>query len=129
MVTHLFHSYGTEAPRQPRRVPRLAAPVLRRATEMLMEESGPEVSMATIADALNMSRGQFFRTFRETTGTTPYQWVLNQRLDHARQMLRTTDLPLAQIALHCGFFDQSHLTRIFSREMGVSPGRWRRESR
>jgi AraC-like DNA-binding protein len=129
MVTHLFHSYGTEAPRQPRRVPRLAAPVLRRATEMLMEESGPEVSMATIADALNMSRGQFFRAFRETTGTTPYQWVLNQRLDHARQMLRTTDLPLAQIALHCGFFDQSHLTRIFSREMGVSPGRWRRESR
>lgn len=129
MVTHLFSRYGQNRPRSPRRAPRLANPALRRATEMLMDESNPEPSMASIADALQMSRGQFFRAFRETTGTTPYQWVLNQRVDHARQLLRTTDLALAEIALHCGFFDQSHLTRIFSREVGVSPGRWRRENR
>lgn len=129
IATHLFSHHGVTPVCQGRRPPRLAGKALRRATEMLMDNENAEPSMAAIAEALEMSRGQFFRAFRETTGTTPYQWVLNQRIDHARQLLRTTDLPLAQVALHCGFFDQSHLTRIFSREVGVSPGRWRRDHR
>jgi AraC-like DNA-binding protein len=107
----------------------LTSVMVRRAQEMLMAGDEERASLATIADALGLSRNHFFRAFRETTGVTPYQWLLNQRIDHARRLLRTTDLPLAEIALHCGFSDQSHFTRVFGRIEGASPGRWRERTR
>lgn len=114
------------APAAPRPLGRAA---IRRAQEMLMAEGDRRVTIAEVAEALNLPRNRFFEAFRETTGATPYQWLLNQRIDHARRLLRTTDLPLSEVALHCGFADQSHFTRIFSRVEGMPPGRWRARAR
>ncbi|MCY0854617.1 helix-turn-helix transcriptional regulator [Cupriavidus sp. D39] len=50
------------------------------------------------------------------------------RLERARALLRDTALPLAQVAIACGFSDQSHFTHVFSRALGVSPGNWRRRA-
>lgn len=108
----------------------LGSVMVRKAKEMLVstdEEDG--TSIATIAEALNMSRSHFFRAFRESTGISPYQWLLKQRIDNAQRLLRTTNLPLSEIALHCGFSDQSHFTRIFSRDVGVTPKVWRQRVR
>lgn len=103
---------------------------IRRAQAMLVEADEEErLSIAAIASELGVSRNHFFVAFREATGVSPYQWLLNQRIDRARRLLRTTDLPLAQIAMHCGFSDQSHFTRIFGRIEGMSPGRWRERAR
>lgn len=99
---------------------------IRRAQELLMEDGDQMASMARIAEMLQMSRNSFFRAFRESVGATPYQWLLSQRIDHARRLLSSTDLPLVEIALTCGFSDQSHFTRVFGRAEGLSPGRWRR---
>ncbi|MDT1063611.1 AraC family transcriptional regulator [Paracoccus sp. CPCC 101403] len=102
---------------------------IRRAKDMLMSDDGERPSIGNIAEALNLSRHGFFRAFRDSTGVTPYQWVLNQRIDHARRLLATTDLSLVEIALTCGFSDQSHFTRVFGRIEGASPGRWRERAR
>ena len=76
--------------------------------------------------ACGLSRSYFIEAFRETTGQTPYQWVQAQRLARAQALLVQPGLSLAAIALACGFADQSHFTRVFTRHMGMPPGTWRR---
>lgn len=112
--------------RRLRRPARLSPNEVALAKELLMSGSMEQIHLDDVAQALNMPRGRFFRGFRETTGVSPYQWLIDRRLDHARLLLRLTREPLVDIALVCGFSDQSHFTRMFQRSQGTSPGRWRR---
>jgi AraC family transcriptional regulator len=75
----------------------------------------------------DLSPPHFARLFKKSTGTSPYKWYLDQRLTWAKSLLTTTDDELTKIALECGFADQSHFTRTFSRVVGISPGVWRRQ--
>jgi AraC-like DNA-binding protein len=59
-------------------------------------------------------------------GVAPHNWLLMRRVEVAKEKLRNTDLSLSDVALACGFADQSHLTRVFTGAVGVSPGAWRR---
>jgi AraC family transcriptional regulator len=56
----------------------------------------------------------------------PYQWLLQRRVDKAKQLMRNAGVPLSEVAVSCGFADQSHFTRVFTRSVGVSPGQWQR---
>lgn len=62
-------------------------------------------------------------------GVPPHKWLLLHRIGHAREMMEQTDKTLAEIALTCGFADQSHFTRTFRSMVGRSPAVWRRERR
>lgn len=112
--------------RRPRSRLRLSPAQVARAKEMLMSVEFEGLRLEDVARALDMPRNSFFRGFRETTGMSPYQWLLAERLEQGRLLLRLTDLPLVDIAMSCGFSDQSHFTRMFKRAQGVAPGRWRR---
>ena len=101
----------------------------RRAKAFLAAQLDGDVSIAAAAAACGLSRSYFIKSFRESTGKTPYRWLLEQRLSRARNMLAKSSDAIAEIALACGFSDQSHLTRMFTREMGVSPNVWRRDCR
>src|SRR5438552_18460374 len=68
----------------------------------------------------------FARAFRNSSGVSPHRWLLKHRVDHARELLSDRALSLTDIALSCGFADQSHFTRVFTAMVGVSPGVWRR---
>ncbi|MAY43837.1 MAG: AraC family transcriptional regulator [Rhodobacteraceae bacterium] len=105
---------------------RLSPAQVMRAKEMMMSVEFERLHLDDVARTLDMSRNSFFRAFRETTGTSPYQWLLSERLEQTRLLLRLTDLPLVDIALSCGFSDQSHFTRMFKRAQRISPGRWRK---
>jgi AraC family transcriptional regulator len=85
------------------------------------------ISIAALAGVVAMSRSHFSRTFKLAVGLCPMKYVAMRRVERAKQLLRAARLPLAEIALACGFADQAHLTRRFSRALGVSPGRWRRQ--
>lgn len=100
-----------------------------RAKDMLRSRLDGSISIAEVAEACGLSRSYFTLAFRETTGCTPHQWLLQQRVEHARAMLRDSPLGLAEIAAACGFADQSHLTRVFTRLTGSTPGHWRRAAR
>jgi AraC family transcriptional regulator len=129
--THLVERYGggRPAPRQPARNQRkLSRAQEVRAKEMLGSHLDGEVSVADVADACRLSRSYFIRAFRETTGQTPHRWLLAQRIEHARALLASSELPLAEVAAACGFADQSHFTRVFAQGVGTSPGRWRRSA-
>jgi AraC family transcriptional regulator len=98
------------------------------AKEILLENLEGDISISEVAEACNLSRGYFIRAFRETSGMTPYQWLLSQRVNRAQALLRASNAPLAEVAIACGFADQSHFTRVFSAIVGATPGNWRRSS-
>lgn len=79
--------------------------------------------MASIA---NLSCSHFSRAFRATLGESPSRFVVRRRVERAEQLILFTDKPLSQIALDCGMADQPHLTKLFRRVYGMSPGKWRK---
>lgn len=126
--THVLQCYGKAAAPQMLRSG-LSRVHEERAKQMLLEKVNGNVSIAEIARDCNMSASYFLRAFKKTTGQTPHQWLMAQRVQRAREFLRDTELPLAEVAVACDFYDQSHFNRVFSQAVGVSPGNWRRTSR
>jgi AraC-like DNA-binding protein len=104
---------------------RLAPWQERRAKEIISANLGG-VPLADVARECRLSTSHFQRAFRRTVGMAPHKWLLSRRIELAKKKLRDGRSPLSDVALECGFGDQSHLTRVFSRLVGTSPGVWRR---
>jgi AraC family transcriptional regulator len=102
---------------------------LRRAKQMLTSRLDEPMSLAELARACKLSPSHFARAFRQTTGQPPHRWLMEQRIEKAKQLLVEPTLSLAQIAQKCGFADQSHFTRMFAQRVQSSPGQWRRHWR
>jgi AraC family transcriptional regulator len=100
---------------------------LQRVAEFIDGHLNEDPSVDDLAGQCGVSIGHFARAFRQTTGTTPHQWLTRQRVKRAKALLSAGALELAEIAQACGFTDQSHLTRVFSRYEHLPPGRWRRQ--
>jgi AraC family transcriptional regulator len=98
----------------------------RRSKEILLANLDGKIGLAELASACGLSRSHFARAFKVTTGASPLQWLMVQRLERAKNLLLNSSLPIDQIAHYCGFTDQSHFTRAFQRMVGVTPGLWRR---
>ncbi|WP_170295228.1 AraC family transcriptional regulator [Paracoccus aestuariivivens] len=128
LTFHLCTTYGNREIRTPARGG-LAPWQKKRAIELLEADLAADLSLSCVAAACGLSQGYFTRAFRHSVGHPPYRWVLLKRLEKAKELLRTTEIPIAEIAYLCGFCDQAHLTRVFSTRMNTTPGQWRRVSR
>jgi AraC family transcriptional regulator len=84
-----------------------------------------DLSLTVLADIACLSPYHFSRSFKQTTGIGPQRYVIQRRVERAKRLLRQTHQPVALIAQETGFTDQSHLTQMFRREVGVTPGRFR----
>ena len=98
----------------------------RRAKEILSANLDGGVPLKDVARECRLSVSHFSRAFRRTIGVAPHNWLLTRRIEVAQEKLRNTRLSLSEVALACGFADQSHLTRVFTGMVGISPGAWRR---
>ncbi|QPB24013.1 AraC family transcriptional regulator [Rhizobium sp. 007] len=126
--TYLVQRYGDRPIAASNRSRSLSRSHEHLAKSLLRENLDGNISISEVAKVCNLSRGYFIRAFRETTGMTPYQWLLSERVNRARELLRASNAPLAEVAIACGFADQSHFTRVFSSIAGLTPGNWRRNS-
>ncbi|MDR3742480.1 MAG: AraC family transcriptional regulator [Terracidiphilus sp.] len=100
-----------------------------RAKEMIDAHLGGNVSIAEIAEACGLSPSYFKRAFKVTTGVPPHRWLTMRRIELAKSMLLLGKLSISEVAISSGFADQSHMTRVFARLVGVSPGSWQRLQR
>lgn len=84
------------------------------------------LSTAELADIAMLSQWHFCRAFRRSMGITPARYVTHRRVALAKHMLRSGQMPIVAIALSCGFSDQSHMTKAFKADVGMTPGAYRR---
>jgi AraC family transcriptional regulator len=99
---------------------------LRRAINYVEAQLAEPLRSYQLARISGLSKAHFSRLFKVTTGLTPGRFVMNRRLDHAVELLSASDKSLTDIAVICGFSDQSHFGRVFKRTLGLTPGAWRR---
>jgi AraC-like DNA-binding protein len=95
--------------------------------ERLADDLMQAPTLAELAELAGCSRFQLLRRFQQAHGLPPHAWLLQHRLERARQLIRA-GCRLAQAAADSGFADQSHLTRHFTRQFGYTPGAWRTAS-
>src|SRR5271156_5725971 len=103
----------------------LSSERLQRVRDFVEAHLDEDLSLTVLADIACLSPYHFSRSFKEAAGVGPQRYVIQRRLERAKTLIRRTNRPLALIAQEAGFADQSHLTSIFRREMGVTPGRFR----
>ena len=100
---------------------------LNRVIDYIETHLAEKITAIDLADLLNVSTGQLFRSFKISAGVTPFRYIARRRLELACTMMRTTREPLSQIAVACGVCDQAYLCKMFRRSIGMSPSDWRRE--
>jgi AraC family transcriptional regulator len=98
---------------------------LSKAMDLLHDRYLDELSITDIAAGVGVHPIHLARSFRRHFGCSPAQFTRFRRVEKAAQMLTRSERPLSEIALSCGFSDQSHFTKDFSRSLGVSPGKYR----
>lgn len=100
---------------------------LARVIDFIESRLDEEISLADMATVAGLSAFHFSRVFKMATGETPYHFLGSRRLGRARSLLLNSELPLAELALSCGFASQSHFTAAFTKAMGMPPGRYRKQ--
>jgi AraC family transcriptional regulator len=99
--------------------------ILRRVVDR-MRVSDAQLSLQSLAEESGYSRVHFVRMFQAATGRSPHNYLLNMRVERARDLLSNPALSLIEIALECGFSSHSHMTRVFRQFLGVTPSEYRR---
>ena len=97
----------------------------RKAKEVMMEHLDCGIRISVVAKECFLSRSHFSRAFKKATGHSPRDWFQLARLTRAKELLEQTDFSISRVGLECGFADQPHFTKIFSRHFGMPPRKWR----
>jgi AraC-like DNA-binding protein len=98
-------------------------PAAERARLFIHDALGLPITLDDLVEASGRDRWSLSRDFRALYGTSPYRYITQRRLNEARRLV-LQGLPLSEAALACGFFDQSHMTRLHTQAFGISPARW-----
>lgn len=101
---------------------------LRRTCDFITDHLSDDIALDELAKLTGLSCKHFVRAFKQSMGVPPHQYLIFQRIEAAKQRLRGGKATLADIAMQCGFADQSHFTATFRKTVGLAPGAWRREN-
>lgn len=110
----------------PAKVSALPGNKLSRVKDFVESSLDQDLTLESLAQEAGYSRAHFLRMFRESTGTTPHQYVMQRRIAHAEKLLAANHLGVAEIAFACGFSSQAHFTLAFKKQTGVTPAEYRR---
>lgn len=125
---HLLHHHSNRADSGQSATGSLSPRRLATVFDYVEAHLAENVSLAELANAVNLSRHHFCTSFRRSTGMTPHRYVIARRIERAKLLL-AGPAPLAQIALDCGFASQQHFTTALRLTLGTTPGALRASTR
>jgi AraC family transcriptional regulator len=127
LAVHLLHHFSNQKLAVKIYADGLSNQKLQEAIEYIHEHLVADISIEAIAAQVGMSRFYFSRLFKQSTGFSPYQYLLRRRVERAQQLLTQKHMSITDIALDCGFSDSSQLARHFRKIVGVSPNVYRQQ--
>jgi AraC family transcriptional regulator len=125
LTLHLLTNYGTSKPATHTVSGGLPGYKLRRVKEFISENLDADLGLAEISAVAELSQFHFARAFRRSTGLTPQQFLMQQRIERAKELLAKNDLPIVEVSLRTGFKNQSHFTSLFRKFTRLTPKVWR----
>jgi AraC family transcriptional regulator len=127
LVVHLLREYSTAQPRIALHEGGLGDRKILQISEYIHANLDQPIKLADLADVAGMSQFHFSRMFKQSMGISPHQYLLQQRVEQAKQLLKQSKLAIAEIALQCGFNSQSHLSKHFREATGMTPSDYRKD--
>lgn len=125
LTLHLLKNYTNAAAVRENLSGGLSGYKLRRVQEFINANLEEDLSLAELAEVADLSQFHFARAFRKSTGMTPQQYLMQQRIERAKQLLSKDDLPIVEVSLRTGFKNQSHFTTLFRKFTKLTPKLWR----
>jgi AraC family transcriptional regulator len=128
LIAHVDRNYGPGSDRaESGSSDGLPASVLRQIQDTVESRLSEPLRVRDLADVARLSEFHFLRAFKRSTGLSPHQYITERRINRARTLLSTTDIPVAEIAWRVGLSNPSHFNAQFRKHTGVTPGAWREQ--
>jgi AraC family transcriptional regulator len=125
LAVHLLRQYSAPKPRLAIYEGGLSQRQLLQVLEYINEHLDRDIKLVDLAQLLGMSQFHFSHLFKQSLGIAPYQYLLQQRIERAKQLLKQTERSIMEIALECGFNSHSHLSKQFRQLTGMTPKAYR----
>jgi AraC family transcriptional regulator len=122
---HLLRQYCTQTLCLRRYEGGLGRHTLKKILEYIESHLDQDLSLDTLASLANLSKYHFIDLFKQSMTMTPHQYVIQQRIQRAKELLSDRTLAISDVGLACGFANQSHFTRLFRKHTGVPPKAYR----
>jgi AraC family transcriptional regulator len=125
LAVQLLRNHGSTQPQLPHYEGGLPPYHLNRILDYIDANLAQDIKLANLAQLLSMSPFHFSRLFKQSIGISPHQYVIQQRVERAKRLLKTTDQAIIDIAMDCGFNSHSHLSKQFRQVTGLTPREFR----
>lgn len=125
LAVHLLRKYAQVTFRHDLPGGRLSPAQMRRVLDLIDSRLHEALTLEDMAEAAGLGVCTFHRRFRETQGRAPHAFVIDRRVERARQLLAAGDLAVKEVAANCGFSDQAHMTRVLRARLGTTPAKLR----
>ena len=128
LIAHIDRNYGPGSQRAALDSgDRLPGSALRRIQDTIETRLAEPLRVRDLADIAGLSEFHFLRVFKRLTGMSPHQYITERRMNRARTLLSTTDVPVAEVAWRVGLSNTSHFNAQFRKHTGLTPGVWREQ--
>lgn len=125
IVGNFIQQIEHNLPSRPHNIPKNNDIKLKTVIDYMNESYASGVSCTELADLINVDKFGFIRSFKAQTGKTPYEYLLDLKIEKAKKMLKGNGYSITEVSMLCGFSSHSHFTSTFKKKTGVSPTEYR----
>jgi AraC family transcriptional regulator len=122
LMSYVWQRYASSHPPVRTRQSGLSTPKLRRLLDFMLANLDSDLALHDLAELVDLSPRHLCRSFKQATGTSPYRYILKERIERSKALLRMGNIPIAEVALSVGFSSQSHFADAFHKCTGTTPG-------